>query len=253
MKVLDKLTFRGRKSIPYERIIFLHIPKTAGSAISQHIISFLPNEKYMLRGDYFTIPQTELDSYFYISGHFDFNYIKHLLDGSYSFTFLRDPVERVISEYNFFLQLPATGKVKKLVLPVESFQRMYFEEFIESEASYIVNRQARDMCKRGVFTRNLPDKGKRYNSPEILEMAKSNLHKLSYVGFKETFKEDFHNILEELNVPLPRHNKIVNKTKYHPDQIDRHSLPRETLEKLEAKVRLDRKLYRYAWNNLKRA
>jgi len=247
MKLIDRLKFRGLKSVPYERIIFLHIMKTAGSGISNHIIKYLKTDKYMRWGDYHKVPQNDLYSYFYISGHFDFNYINNLLEDSYSFTFLRDPIERTISDYNFVLQLPINDNTKKIMPRIESVKQMSFEEFVDSEDSRIANFQARSMYKR-----NPPDETPEYNyyyDHRILEIAKENLRKLSYVGFVETFRKDFHNILTELKIPLPIRNKVVNKSH---NKTDANSLSPATLAKLESKVQLDRKLYEYAWNNLRR-
>jgi len=247
MKFLDRIKFRGRKSIPYERVIFLHIQKTAGTGVSNHIINYLKAEKHMRWGDFAKISKKDLNSYFYISGHFGFDYIADILEGSYAFTFLRDPIERTISEYNFFLQLPVTEARKKVFPHLEMVHQMSFEEFIDSEISNIANRQTRLMNKTIFSARE--EKDNNYHESEMLEGAKENLHKFSYIGFKETFKEDFYNILKELNIPLPIRNKVVNKSR---NKVDVNSLSQDTLEKLESKVHLDRNLYMYAWNNLRR-
>jgi len=251
LKICKKLTFNYRKSIPFRRIIFLHIGKTAGTSVTEHIFEYCKHSKHMGWSDWIAIPRSSLENYFFISGHFGFDYISDILKGSYSFTFLRNPVERVLSEYNQYLRIPINEKTVKLMPNLRHIHQMSFEEYIESDESEGIvnfsNMQTWSLAKS--YDRNTKEQYKDEHGDVILEMAIQNLHKLSYVGFKETFEKDFNNVLNDLNIPLPLTNRVRNRS---PKPTNVNSIPSHVLKKLELKVALDQKLYEYAWNNLQK-
>ena len=247
---VNRLKYLRKKSIPYDRIIFLHIQKTAGTSVSEHILKYLWHKRTMRWGDYLTIPKSELMKYYYISGHFGFDYIKNILDGSYSFTFLRNPVERILSYYTFSRQLPLNEQTKKFRV-FDLIHQMTFKEFVESDNPLI--KLSIDNLQTWLLACNysnaIREKLKNVPEHEILGMAKENLSRLSYVGFKETFKDDFNNILSDLHLPIPARNKVAYKSK---SPISIKTLSPDVLQKLQARVSLDNELYNYAWNSLRK-
>ncbi|MBQ0959944.1 sulfotransferase family 2 domain-containing protein [Ideonella sp. 4Y11] len=88
------------------RVVFLHIPKTAGQSVHAALESaFEPaaicparvNDQLRL------LSIAELNRYQVFSGHFDWCLLDCLKGPSYRFTILRDPMERILSFY-FFLR-----------------------------------------------------------------------------------------------------------------------------------------------------
>jgi hypothetical protein len=250
MIIFNKYKQIRRKRIPYAHIIFLHIQKTAGTAISEYIVKYLKNEKVMRWGDFLHISQEDLNKYLYISGHFGFDYIKDIIDRSYSFTFLRNPIERVLSYYTFCLQTPLNSYTDKYP-QFRLIHEMSINEFVSSMNSHlsinIDNLQTWILaCDYFNETRN---NLKAMSGNEILEMAKENLKKFSYIGFKESFQTDFHNILTDLNLPTPENNNVINKSE---SPITVESLSPDTLERLKSRVSIDFELYEYAWKFLRK-
>lgn len=95
--------------------LFLHIPKTAGTTLNKVFDVNLPEGTIL---DLYTRDQHEsfkdktyddLAEYKLIRGHVFIERFEDILDGPFPlkvFTFLRDPIERVISEYFFLRQWP---------------------------------------------------------------------------------------------------------------------------------------------------
>ena len=78
--------------------LFLHIQKTAGTSIID-----LARPRYgsnmISHGDFIGHDPKEYVNTLFVSGHFGYDYAKELIPSRYSFTFLRDPVERILSFY----------------------------------------------------------------------------------------------------------------------------------------------------------
>jgi len=99
----------------YSPYVFLHIPKTAGTTLNSvldknfdpdRVLDVYTREQQAALGE---LTYEELEGYDLIRGHlFVYDYAQ-LLDGPVRFkvfTFLRDPIERVVSEYSFLKNWP---------------------------------------------------------------------------------------------------------------------------------------------------
>ncbi|MDE5831779.1 MAG: sulfotransferase family protein, partial [Desulfovibrio sp.] len=91
-------------------IFFLHFPRTAGTTINEIFKANIPSEqilKIYSQAEYKTyssIDSKVLDNTSYITGHLllgEVNPTKFYGRKVRAFTLLRDPVKRLISEYNF--------------------------------------------------------------------------------------------------------------------------------------------------------
>jgi hypothetical protein len=251
MKFRDimKKSFFNKQS--YEKIIFFHIQKTAGSAISEHIINNSPGKKFMRWGDFIQIPKENRDNFYFISGHFGFDYGKDILDKSYSFTFLRDPIKRILSYYTFCKQIIPTNESKTKIKGSDLIREMTIEEYIESEIPAIYNNvdNLQTWFMAGSFNQKTREDMTNYSVESILEMAKENLSRLNYVGFHETFSKDFYHISQDLKMPKPKTGKVVNVSI---NPVDINSLSPQLLKKFEPKIYLDRQLYEFAWKTLRK-
>ena len=82
--------------------LFLHIQKTAGSAIVYVLREFYQNS-CINYGEFAGKDPEQLRHVTFISGHFGYDYVKDLIHTRYTFTFLRHPGERILSLYYFYL------------------------------------------------------------------------------------------------------------------------------------------------------
>jgi hypothetical protein len=221
----------------YNRVIFIHIHKTAGTSIVNHLKEFFNPQKTLLHGGFFEIPPEELGNYKLLTGHFSFGRIQQLLADSYSFTFLRDPVERVLSFYSFWKERPA--KQFPISEIIQKNDLAAFVNYMDPEVCQAIdNHQTWQLAY--TYLNFAREKYKHVSVDEILGKAKENLDALNFVGFKETFADDFQHIMFDLDLPAPEKNIHVYKTK---KPIIKESLPKAVLQKIESRVELDTALY----------
>jgi len=203
------------------RIKFLHIPKCGGTTID-YILGkqFNQNEIYPFkrlngaiaknaRSRARDLPKFEEEL---ISGHFPFWFLEEKdpdHETSFTFTVLRDPIERVLSHYQY--RKKNNPEINVTIDDVHSNW----------------------MCKMLCSDPSLPDH-------EILESAIENLHKLDYVVFLDTFEKDARLLFDILgidrkNYEFPNLNRS-EKVKY----------TKKLIEKIRNSNQLDIQLYKYA-------
>lgn len=190
----------------------------------------------------------------FISGHFGFSYAQSRLTNRFSFTFLRDPVDRLISLYNFYrCRDPKEFSIYALAHAHD------FANFVEvcskkpsetgcSEAkgayetvwnhmtwqlAYGWDAIGADPCRKTIFD---------FSGSELLNLAKSNLKSLDFIGLDRTFETDAKLIASRLGMP---HTQIplINASER---TIRREDMAEETIRLVECVNSLDTELYTYA-------
>lgn len=228
-----------------KRVVFLHIAKTAGTSISHFFRMRLAKRHVCTHGDFLDWPERErarvnkLKHYRFISGHFGYDLAKPLLADSYSFTFLRDPVDRVLSFYKFCLH----PDMQKQFLVARIANDEGIDGFVNSRVPEVVemldNQQTWQLANTYWYKNR---QGMRdVSDNDLLDLALSHLQEFSRVGLKETYDQDFLSILADLNIDekLPEFKHYVT-----PEPVLRESLKASTLETLRNRVALDEELYR---------
>jgi hypothetical protein len=208
-----------------KKIIFMHIPKTAGRTLrsileknysKDEVIRTYSNKQIE---QFQSLSKNEKDKLKLIIGH-NFFGMHEQLEGPFSYiTMLRDPIERVLSLYYFILREPGTPMYIK-------YNGKGLEYFLEEEPQTI-NWQTRFAA------------GGELN----LAKAKDHLEKyFSVVGISERFNESLLLIEKELGLKNLTY-KSINVTPNRPRKED---LSPHILKKVEENVNLDIELYNYA-------
>ncbi len=93
-----------------KKIVFLHIPKTAGQSVHQFLLDALPARNFCparVNEQIKAMKMTEVEQYSVFSGHFDWDYFDFMdPKETFFFTVLREPMDRILSFY-FFLRKKA--------------------------------------------------------------------------------------------------------------------------------------------------
>lgn len=168
------------------------------------------------------------------------------LQGRYSFVFLRDPVERVLSFYYYCQSRhPDVFKINRLAHEneLEQFIELAFKDDLIH--SRIVNNQAWQMAygyKQNIRVR------RDVSDDELLELSINHLDPFSYVAFTETFEEDSRLILSHLGLPKYDVKARSNVNTKRPGCKD---ISPTALELIRECTRVDQKLYTEALSRRK--
>lgn len=221
------------------KALFLHIQKTAGTSILREAWSLYGVPNVISHGDFAALGVEQCRKYDFVSGHFGFGYCRPLMADRYCFTFLRDPIDRLISLYAFCASrqsddYPVYAAARKL--PFDGFLKLGLQDPHFKAALW--NNQVWQLAsgfggKRGID--ELPPN-------VLLDMAKENLGAFDHVGFVDTFDADMDVVLRDLGAEpkkLDARNASTNKP-------DRSKLPASTMVLLRDLTTLDSELYSYA-------
>lgn len=216
-----------------EAVIFLHLPKTAGTTLNRLIEWEYPLfEMYSIDPVFFTwsaahlrkLSPDRLKKIRMFKGHMTFGLHEVLPQPATYITVLRDPVDRVISAYYFMRSYklhPLYWKLRRGNWTLEDFVRRSQRDNVQSKI--IAGSDYKLPCTR-----------------EIAEKAKHNLrHHFSVVGLSERFEESLALMKLRFGWKLSSYSSF-NVTRSRPKK---HDLPKSTLDLIHEKNALDMELY----------
>lgn len=95
----------------HKKIVFLHIPKTAGQSVHQFLLDAFPGVPVCparVNEQLIGLSRKELNRYQIFSGHLDWSALDCVEGEVFTFTILREPMERILSFY-YYLRKSAAG------------------------------------------------------------------------------------------------------------------------------------------------
>jgi hypothetical protein len=231
----------GRES---PTVIFIHIPKTAGSTMTAVSEShFSSEERYITSGSpdnvegkldtFFTLSEEEKHRIKWLSGHMGFGLHEHLPQAAVYITLLRDPIDRLLSSFYFNKSIDFSPFYEEINSGRMGLQE-YVQHFIDVETDNLQTR---------MVSGNWYKKGSGPCTPQMLELAKQNLrHYFMLVGVTERFDEFYFLLRYEMKWSWTWHiNHNVTRRRPRSD-----SLSPELRRFLEKNTQYDRALYDYA-------
>lgn len=246
----DHLEIEG---LALRKALFLHTQKTAGTSIVAMAREKYGSDDVISHGDWLAEPLHAYKDKAFISGHFGFAFAAQFLPERYSFTFLRDPIDRIVSLYSFCRsRAPEEYPIYEIANKMSIDQFVEFgSQFSESDIprfhchSMIWNNQAWQLAHGWVYPKDAAKLGPTvmdYSEAQMLDLAKRNLERFDFVGFTDTFDADAVEISRSLgfgpSLQIPHENASVG--------TKRSALPRKTIAAISAVTQLDQEIYSFA-------
>ncbi|QJT09278.1 sulfotransferase family 2 domain-containing protein [Oceanidesulfovibrio marinus] len=218
-----------------DRLIFQHIPKTAGSTARAGFAALYPSQSVFafdqdgVLDNLLTLPREKKDAIRFFSGHVDYGIHKIFNGPTVYAAFLRDPVERVFSHWWHIFTRPEHR--------FHDFaQSTTLDEFLDAAVRPRMNN-----CMTRMLSGINPPYGE---CPEsMLKAATRNISEsYCFLGTKERFEESYAMLAQMLGAdekqltPPPSRNLSENRPRVE-------ELPRETRRCIERLNGLDIELY----------
>lgn len=219
-------------------LIYPHIPKTAGTTMMGILEQNYNSGFYRVMNqgnyrDWLREPRSVRDATTCLQGHFTYGVHKHISRPYQYITFLRDPIERVISFY-YYVRDKNSHRLSKL------FNKTSLATIIESRwYAATSNDMTRFIAGRNDIGIN-PPIGEM--SPDDLALAKRHLKGFTAIGFVETFDEDLQTFAEKFGwTNIEYQSELVHHTRPH-----KAEMPPATIALIERYNKQDLELYAYA-------
>lgn len=227
-------------STPDSRIVFLHIPKTAGTAVHHAFLTAFAGRRRVFphRWEH-EFAGVEADRFDYFSGHIGFAAASRI--GGRMITVLRDPADRVLSVYYFFRHLFETGAERnaKTVLAMQhslpDFLRLTDNPYLILELRNRMTWQLAASCELP-FRAAYINQGLREDA--LLAQAIANLKRLTIFGLDSRLDRFARLARDRLGVDL-----AIGAENVTPNRIAMRDIDPQVLQLVDPWIELDRQLY----------
>ncbi|MTI64699.1 sulfotransferase family 2 domain-containing protein [Methylophaga sp.] len=188
------------------KVVFLHIPKTGGTTLHNLISESFPKPRICPErfNNLISLDKSELDSYGFFSGHYDWRNVEHIPGNKKVITILRNPRARILSLYHFW-RSHTWQHINQHNLGGPRQAKTYdLEKFLSLDDPAVVanidNALTRNLIGR-VFAGS-----KReflYPEAEVVDRAIHNLETLHALGVLEYTRFSVEKILRSLDIEPP--------------------------------------------------
>ena len=218
------------------RICFIHVPKTAGtSAIALMRRHLGAGNLYHVQNRQVPFVTRFIQRHRFVAGHFYLrDFAAEAFRNTYVFTILRDPVERVISQYRYFRRLREVGDDRDVALAQQSDLADILRRPRHENNSRWINAVTTRFSGEGVH--KIADR-------ESLRKAKHHLRLLDLVGLQECFAETYSRLAENLGWET---SEVVYDNQTEPELATTDNLEPGCRTLIEERNALDRELYEEA-------
>lgn len=224
-----------------QTVIFLHIPKTAGTTLHKIIERQYRSKNTFTIGrishvsieEFKNLSAARRAEIRMIKGHLDFGLHEYVPGPSTYFAILREPIERVVSFFYWIRRTPHHYLYESMIS-----QDTNLKEYLESRSNIMLDNAQTRMLS-GVWY----DLGFGECTAEVLETAKRNLREhFAVVGLTEKFDETLMLLKRAFgwqNLYYARQNVTARRPR-------KDELTPDTLDLIVEANRLDIELYQYA-------
>lgn len=255
--LIDQLTVQPRDR---GQLVFHHIPKTAGSSFTQLLRTLYLPEQISSAATDFELMELErnglIGNYQLYTGHYSFDMMMNHFGSATRLTFLRDPIERCISQYYNWHDSKRISKswlergdsVSGVTEAIQLAQSMTLDEFVSSDNEFISD-SAQNMLTRYLASRCDWIVEQDYYDKELVESAKSNLElKFDFFGITELFEQSKLLLAAVLGI-RPWKSTEALMTNFNPTKASaygKYVVTASQRQKLESYNRMDIELFKFA-------
>lgn len=213
-----------KSAAPHKKIVLFHLKKTSGTSVYRHL-------RDAVRSELFAPWNSDFDTaknYAVIGGHYDFRKIINL--DSTNICFLRNPVERVISQYNYVQTLSELEIIQNRDAGATAMRSLTLENCLDSADPAVLNDVSNYYCK-SFFGADYRATDVFSESGSLTAHAWTILGHIDFFGFTESFRASISELLCFLGLSQPKifykekDIRFLNKSSRQIDSLEeRHGL-----------------------------
>jgi hypothetical protein len=209
-------------------VVFMHIPRTAGTAVRVALLAHWPDQTYrmLMRPDELERAWRE-DPWSYagfrlITGHFGTEFIKRFRFPVFCATLVRDPVERVLSNYLFWKEIDLAGLPASLASQVAYCRSEPLAKLLQSDSpvahARLINQQAKQFAARSSVE---PGAAEIVYGDDLLDCALTGAKLFDFIGFQDELEPSLNLLFAKLGtgVPPPVARREINATASSPENL----------------------------------
>ena len=222
-------------------LFFLHIPKTAGTALFRSLVRIFGDQTVLSLPDHVlkiaygpTYSPSKIDGQGIriVRQHKTYDFIQEFPRPPYTITMLRSPQARIISYYRYVKTVPSHSLHNRVVN-----ENIELDEFLEIAPMFdTYNSQTWRLCGSEIFQRD------RYSDDEKLAIAKHHLTQVAYFGLQEHFGLSLRLLSWKFDLPSLQWD-VVNQSRA---KFTEQELTETVKDKIAEMNHLDQQLYEYA-------
>jgi len=209
-----------------EKLVFLHIDKTAGTTIHELLKTIYGHEHVLLKHEdqLFRYSLNDLDKFKVVGGHFNYDSIRYSgLDHSRIFTFFRHPLRRFESLYNFWRSHDSNHPnyviYHKLADSLSVGDLCLHPAIQESRLSWnhmtwaVMGESLWTQWRMALWGKQDSKERIQYLETEVRPKMQRRLESFYFIGEQETFDDTMNSLLERLGrarmIKYERHNDTI--------------------------------------------
>jgi len=222
-------------------LFFLHIPKTAGTALFRSLVRLVGDQNVLSLPDHVlsiaygpTYSPSQIDGLGIkiVRQHKTYDFIQEFPRAPYTITMLRSPMARIISYYRYVKTVPSHSLHNRVVN-----ENIGLDEFLDIAPMFdTYNSQTWRLCGSEIFMKEA------FSDEDKVAIAKTHLEQVAYFGLQEQFDLSLKLLSWKFNWPSLKWD-VVNKSKA---KFTDHELTQTVKDKIEEMNHLDQQLYSYA-------
>ncbi len=239
----------GQRRLP---IIFIHVPKTAGNSAMEYIQACVgmrrPHGRAIVHDNETKLGREEdirrARQAAFVGGHMSWQTFEEIRNGRrvFSFTFLRDPLDRLLSNFSFLKTFKDPAHAEKHFPGISA---MSLAEY--AACTHPRYRYGLDNFMTRQFAGSLDDyPDNAVLASQMLARAKAHLCKLDFVGFTDRFDNDFDEVVKQAGLPQLGITPRYNVTGRADCKKDSPTLDAGIRRQLLNRVHIDMELWRFA-------
>lgn len=229
-------------SIDHHPFVFIHIGKTAGSSVRASLSDYFPAGKtcpLVFHQQINELPDEDRASYDLFCAHIGFDAALSLAkEPQRIFSLLRDPIDRVLSLYDYWREVESAGGGKGPALA----KKLSLDDFLESRVAAVVVDVHNTQTWQLAVAHDAPTRRemkKQLSEDALFERALQNVESLGVIGVQEHLGQFIATLNATYDWSLPQPERL-NTTS---NRTGRNQVPMTTRGKIQALNAMDLELY----------